>query len=61
MQIAGLSQWVSRQKMAKIGIKRVILNVTSLIPMDYKRRSFLAYLRPTLMLVIYTRVMRGTL
>ena len=61
MQIAGLSQWVSRQKMAKIGIKRVILNVTSLIPMDYKHRSFLAYLRPTLVLVIYTRVMRGTL
>ena len=44
MQIAGLSQWVSRQKMAIIGIERVVTNVTPLTPTNYKHRSFLAYL-----------------
>jgi len=28
MQIAGLSQWVSRQKMVKTGKKSVVLSVT---------------------------------
>ena len=56
-----LSQCFNRQKVVKIGKKRDIANVTFLITKNYKPRSFLAYLRPTLMLVIYTRVMRGTL
>ena len=61
MQIAGLSQWVSRQEMVKMANKREDLNVIRSITMDYENRSFFAYLRPTLTLVVNTRVMRGTL
>ena len=61
MQIGGLSQCFSHKKMVKIGKKRDIVNVTCLITKNYKLRSFLAYLRPTLPLVVFTRVMRGTL
>ena len=61
MQIAGLSQWVSRQEMVKTANKREDLNVMYLLTSGYETRSFFAYLRPTLTLVDYTQVMRGTL
>ena len=61
MQIVGLSQWVSRQEMVKMAIKREGLAVIRSITKDYETRSFFAYLRPTLTLVVNTRVMRGTL
>ena len=61
MQIAGLSQWVSRQEMVKIGMKRGVVSIISLTSTNYEPRSFLAYLRQTLTLVVNTRVMRGTL
>ena len=61
MQIAGLSQWDSRQERVKMGKKRDVVDVTCLITKNYKPRSFFAYLRPTLPLVVNTRVMRGSL
>ena len=61
MQIGGLSQCFNRQKAEKIGLKRIVANITPLTSMDYEYRSFLAYLRPTLVLVANTRVMRGAL
>ncbi len=61
MQITSLEQCFSRKKMVKIGKKRDVVNVTYLITKNYKPRSFLAYLRPTLPLVVFTRVMRDTL
>ena len=36
MQIVSLSQWVSRQKVVKIGKKSGVVDVTCLITMDYK-------------------------
>ena len=61
MQIAGLSQWDSRQEKVKMGTKRGITSITSLKSTNYEPRSFFAYLRPTLTLVVNTRVMRGSL
>ncbi len=61
MQIVGLSQWVSRQNVVKIGKKSDIVNVTYLMTIDYKPCSKFAYLRPTLPLDVFTRVLRGTL
>ena len=61
MQIVGLSQCFSCQKMVKMAIKRDDLSVMDLMTIGYETRSFFAYLQPTLMLVDYTRVMRGTL
>ena len=61
MQIAGLSQCFSRQKVVKIGKKKEDLSVISLITTSYETFSKFAYLRPTLPLVIYTGVMRDSL
>ena len=61
MQIGGLSQCFSRQKVVKIGKKRVDIGVTFIITMNYEPCSLLAYLRPTLSLDVFMRVMRGTL
>ena len=61
MQIVSLTQCFSRQKVVKIGKKRIDIGVTFTIIMNYKPRSKLAYLRPTLLLVVFTRVMRGSL
>ena len=36
MQIAGLSQWVSRQKLVKTGKKSDVIHVTYLMTIDYK-------------------------
>ena len=61
MQIVGLSQCFSRQKVVKIGKKRVGVGVTFSITTNYKTFSLLAYLRPTLLLVVLMRVLKGTL
>jgi len=61
MQIVGLSQCFSCQEMVKTANKREDLNVMYLLTSGYETRSFFAYLRTTLMLVVNTRVMRGTL
>lgn len=61
MQIPSLEQCFSCEEMVKMRIKREDLSIMSLIPACYERYSFLAYLRPTLALVVYTRIMRGTL
>ena len=61
MQIVGLSQCFSRQETVKMAIKREDLNVMCLVTNGYEVRSFFAYLRPALTLVVNTRVMRGTL
>ena len=61
MQIAGLSQCFNRKKMVKTERKRAGLNVTSLITGGYETFSNFAYLRPTLPLDVFTRVLRGTL
>ena len=61
MQIAGLSQWDNLQEKVKMGTKRDITSITSLTSTNYKPRSFFAYLRPTLTLVVNTRVMRDSL
>ena len=59
MQITSLEQCFSRKKMVKIGKKNETINVTYSITMDYKNCSLLAYLRPTLPLVVFTRVLRA--
>ncbi len=61
MQIGGLSQCFNRQKVVKIGKKSGVIDVTSLMTIDYKPCSKFAYLRPTLLLDDFTRVLRGTL
>ena len=61
MQIVGLSQWVSRQNVVKIAKKSDVIDVTYLMTTDYKPCSKFAYLRPTLLLDDFTRVLRGTL
>ncbi len=61
MQIGGLSQWVSRQKVVKIGKKSGVVDVTSFMTIDYKHCSKFAYLRPTFPLDDFTRVLKGTL
>ena len=61
MQIVSLSQWVNRREMEKKRVKGEALFVIYSITSDYEPRSILAYLRPTLKLVVYTRVMRDTL
>ena len=47
--------------LVKIGKKKEDLSVISLITTSYETFSKFAYLRPTLPLVVFTRVMRGTL
>ena len=61
MQIVGLSQCFNRKKMEKLRMKREGLNITISITKGYEHRSNLAYLRPTLSLVVFTRIMRGAL
>ncbi len=61
MQIGGLSQWVSRQNVVKIAKKSGVIDVTSLMIIDYKHCLKFVYLRPTLPLDVFTRVLRGTL
>ncbi len=61
MQIVSLSQWVNRQNVVKIGKKSGVVDVTYLMTIDYKLCSKFAYLRPTLPLDVFTRVLRGTL
>ena len=61
MQIAGLSQCFSRWERVKMEINGGDLIVTISVTTDYKTCSKLAYLRPTLLLMDSTRVMRGTL
>ena len=56
-----LTQCFSRKKGVKIGKKKVDICVTHTITRNYKHRSKIAYLRPTLPLVDFTRVLRGTL
>ncbi len=53
--------WDSRQERVKMGMKRGDSSTTSLTTTNYKHRSFLAYLRPIVTLVVYTRNMRGSL
>ena len=36
MQIVGLSQWVSRQKLVKTGKESGVIDVTYLMTIDYK-------------------------
>ena len=47
--------------MVKMALKRDDLNVMGLMTSGYETCSFFAYLRSTLLLVVNTRVMRGTL
>ena len=56
-----LTQCFSRKKVVKKGKKRADIDVMRTITMTYKHRSKIAYLRPTLLLDDFTRVMRGTL
>ena len=56
-----LSQCFRRQKVVKIGMKQNNLIVISYITTSYETRSKFAYLRPTLPLDVFTRVLRGTL
>jgi len=61
MQIPALEQCFSCQEKVKMQIKSGGISVTSTISANYEHRSFLAYLRPTLVLDVYTRIMRDTL
>ena len=61
MQITGLSQCLSRQKGAGIELKRGDIDVTFTITTSYETCSKFAYLRPTLLLDDFMRVMRGSL
>jgi len=61
MQLAALSQCLCRKKLIKLGMKRDAFVLTSSITTNYKHHSNFAYLRPTLLLDDFTRVMRGTL
>ena len=61
MQIGGLSQCFSLKKPVKLRVKCHDFDIMPSIATGYGYRSFLAYLRPTLSLIVYTRVMRGTL
>jgi len=61
MQIVSLEQCFNSQERAKNGTKSEDFVVTHSITASYEHRSFFAYLRPTLLLVVFTRVMRGTL
>ena len=45
----------------KLELKGNVISVTSSIAINYETFSYLAYLPPTATLVIYMRVMRGTL
>ena len=56
-----LTQCFSRKRVVKTGKKGADIDVTNTITRNYKPRSFSAYLRPTLPLDDFTRVMRGTL
>ena len=56
-----LTQCFSRLKVGKTGKKGADIDVTHTITRNYKHRSKIAYLRPTLLLDDFTRVMRGTL
>ena len=61
MQIGGLSQCFNSCEMIKMEINESDLIVTTYVTIDYESCSKLAYLRPTLRLVDFTRVLRGTL
>ena len=61
MQIGGLSQCFNRQNVVKIAKKSGVIDVTFLMTIDYKPCSKFAYLRPTLPLDVFTRVLKGTL
>ena len=61
MHIRCLSPCFCQQVVVIIGMKRNDLYVTDLITMNYELCSYLAYLRPTMALVVYTQIMRGTL
>ena len=61
MQIAVLSQCFSRWEMIKMGTNESDLIVIAYETIDYESCSKLAYLRPTLVLVDFTQVLRGTL
>ena len=61
MQIAGLSQCFNRQKVVKTRKKRGDVSIMPLTTVSYESCSKLAYLRPTLPLVVFTRVLRDTL
>ena len=61
MQIVSLSQCFSRREMIKMGINESDLIIIAYVTTDYETRSKLAYLRPTWVLIDFTRVMRGTL
>ena len=61
MHIRCLSPCFCQQVVVIIGMKKGGSSITSLIPTNYERRSYLAYLRPTMTLVVYTQIMRGTL
>lgn len=61
MQIVSLEQCFSRQKGMKKGKQRENLSVIYSTSTNYETFSYLAYLPPTATLVIYMRVMRGTL
>jgi len=61
MQIAGLTQWDSGKERWKKERKRSAWTVTLSTTNDYEHGSKLAYLRPSVTLVVDTRVMRGCL
>ena len=61
MHIQCLSPCFCQQVVIIIGMKRSDFGITSLITENYELCLYLAYLRPTMTLVVYTQIMRGTL
>ncbi|GAB6949207.1 hypothetical protein JCM15640A_07920 [Hoylesella timonensis 4401737 = DSM 22865 = JCM 15640] len=61
MQIVSLSQYFNSCEMIKMGTNESDLIVTYYVTTDYETFSKLAYLRPTLLLMDFTRVLRGSL
>ena len=61
MQIVSLSQCFSRWERVKMGINESDLIIIAYVTTDYESCSKLAYLRPTLLLMDFTRVLRGSL
>ena len=61
MQIVSLSQCFSGWERVKMGTNESDLIVIVCVTIDYETCSKIAYLRPTLLLVVFMRVMRGTL
>ncbi len=56
MQITSLEQCFNRQERAKNGTKSEDFVVTLSITVSYEHGSYFAYLRPTLPLVVFTRI-----